>query len=99
MPFIDLVATIDDTAGQAAVLMLNRDLDGEREVAIDWSDLTPTRVLACQTLTGRDLKSFNTFDAPQRVAPQRLEAPAAGSRMTVKLPPRSYTVLQVATRR
>jgi alpha-N-arabinofuranosidase len=32
VPFVDLVATIDDAAGQAAVPVLNRDLDGDREV-------------------------------------------------------------------
>jgi len=36
VPFIDLVATIDDAAGQAAVLVLNRDPDGEREVVLQW---------------------------------------------------------------
>ena len=41
--------------------------------------LTPTRVLACETLTGPDLKAFNTFEQPRNVAPQRLEPPAAGA--------------------
>jgi alpha-L-arabinofuranosidase len=54
-------------------------------------------VLACETLTGPDLKAFNTFEQPARVAPQVLEAPAAGARMTFKLPPRSYSVVQFAT--
>jgi alpha-L-arabinofuranosidase len=54
-------------------------------------------VTTCETLTGADLKAFNTFDAPRRVAPQPLDAPAAGERMTFKLPPRSYTVAQFAT--
>ena len=98
VPFVDLVATIDDPAGQAAVLMLNRDLDAEREVVLEWEDVVPTRVLACETLTGADLKAVNTFADPRRVAPQRLEPPAAGARMTFKLPPRSYTVVAVATR-
>ena len=96
VPFVDLVATIDEPAGHAAVLMLNRDLEGEREVVLEWDDIVPARVLACETITGPDLKAFNTFEQPRRVAPQRLEAPAPGSRMTVKLPPRSYTVLQLA---
>ena len=95
VPFLDLVATLDEAAGRAAVLMLNRDLDAEREVAIAWEDMTPARVLACETLTGPDLKAFNTFDAPRRVAPQPLAPPAAGSRMSFKLPPRSYTVALV----
>ena len=54
--------------------MLNRDLDGEREVVLEWGDVVPTRVLACETLTGPDLKAFNTFEQPRRVAPQRLDA-------------------------
>lgn len=98
VPFVDLVATIDDQAGQAALLLLNRDLQNEREVVIEWSDVTPTRVLACDTLTGADLKAFNTFADPRRVAPQRLDPPAAGSRMTFRLPARSYTAVHLSTR-
>jgi hypothetical protein len=41
------------------------------------------------------LKAFNTFEAPRRVAPQVLPAPAAGAQMTFKLPPRSYTVVHL----
>jgi alpha-L-arabinofuranosidase len=97
VPFLDVAATFDAQSGQAAVFMLNRDLDGERELVLEWRDPTPTRVLACQTLTGTDLKAFNTFDQPQQVAPRALDAPAAAARMTFKLPPRSYTVAQIGT--
>jgi alpha-L-arabinofuranosidase len=97
VPFVDVVATLDGLSGQACVLMLNRDLDAERELVLEWRDATPTRVVVCETLTGPDLKGFNTFEQPRRVAPQRLEPPQAGARMTFKLPPRSYTVAQLAT--
>ena len=95
MPFVDLVATIDEPAKQAVVLLLNRDLEGEREVVLEWADVVPSRVLACETLTGTDLKAFNTFDEPRRVVPQPLAAPAPGTRMTIRLPPRSYTALHL----
>ena len=65
-----MVATTTTAAGQAGVLMLNRDLDGEREVCSTGATPRPTRVLACETLTGPDLKAFNTFEQPRRVAPQ-----------------------------
>ncbi len=97
VPFVDVAATFDAASSRAAVLMLNRDLEGDREVVLDWRDLAPTRVLACETLTGPDLKAFNTFEDPKRVVPRPLEPPAAGARMTFKLPPRSYTVAQLAT--
>ena len=98
VPFLDLVATLDESAGQAAVLMLNRDLDAARDIVLDWGDIVPTRVLACETLTGPDLKAVNTFADPRRVVPQRLEPPAAGARMTFNLPPRSYTLAHLAIR-
>jgi alpha-N-arabinofuranosidase len=96
VPFIDLVATHDAQNRQACVLMLNRDLEGEREVVVEWGDVSPARVLACETLTGTDLKALNTFDQPRRVVPQRLDAPAVGARMTFRLPARSYTVVEVS---
>ena len=95
VPFVDVVATLDEPGHQAALLVLNRDTTDERELTVEWSDIAPKRVLACQTLTGSDLKAFNTFDAPRRVVPQALTAPAAGDRMTLKLPPRSYTVVHL----
>jgi alpha-N-arabinofuranosidase len=97
VPFIDVVATIDPQNGQVCVLMLNRDLDWEREIVLEWRDSTPTRVLACETMTGPDLKAFNTFEQPKHVVPTRLEAPRVGSRMTFKLPARSYSVAHIAT--
>jgi alpha-N-arabinofuranosidase len=97
VPFVDVVATIDPQNGQACVLMLNRDLESEREVVLEWRDPTPTRVLACQTLTGPDLKASNTFEQPKQVVPRTLDAPQAGARMTFKLPARSYSVVHIAT--
>jgi len=96
VPFIDVVATLDQGAGRACVLMLNRDLESERDLVLDWRDLTPTRVLTCQTLTGPDLKAYNTFQDPKRVVPQPLTPPAASARMTFRLPARSYSVAEIA---
>ena len=97
VPFVDVVATLDPKNGQVCLLMLNRDLEGERELVLEWRDPTPTRVLACETLTGADVKAFNTFEQPQVVAPRALAPPAAGPSMTFKLPPRSYSVAHIAT--
>ena len=97
VPFVDVVATLDPQNGQVCLLMLNRDLEGERELVLEWRNPTPTRVLACETLTGADVKAFNTFEQPQVVAPRALAPPAAGPSMTFKLPPRSYSVAHIAT--
>jgi alpha-N-arabinofuranosidase len=96
VPFLDVVATVDEGRNEAAVLILNRDLDGERELTLEWDGIVPARVLACETLTGPDLKAFNSFDDPRRVAPRPLPPPATGSRMAFRLPARSYTLVHLA---
>jgi alpha-L-arabinofuranosidase len=63
---------------------------------LDWRDPVPKRVLACETITGPDLKAANSFENPTVVAPRALDAPEASSRMTLKLPARSYSLLQLA---
>jgi alpha-N-arabinofuranosidase len=95
VPYLDVAVTLDRDNGEAAVFVLNRDLENERELELDWKNLAPESVAACQTLTGDDLKAFNTFDAPRRVAPQELDAPKPGRSMTLKLPAASYTVLSL----
>jgi alpha-N-arabinofuranosidase len=97
VPYLDVVATINPQNGEVCVLMLNRDLVSERELVLDWFDPMPTRVLVCETLTGSDLKAVNTFEQPDRVKPQPLDAPKAGAKMTFKLPPRSYSMVEIAT--
>jgi alpha-N-arabinofuranosidase len=96
VPFVDTVATYDAGKKQVAVFALNRDLQNERELALTFEDVTPSRVLACETVTGKDLKAFNTFENPNQVVAQKLDAGTAGGKMTVKLPPRSYTVVHLA---
>ena len=97
VPFLDVVATHNPQNGQVALFMLNRDTTRERDVTIHWQSPTPTRVLACQTLTGKNLKAINSFAQPNNVVPVKLDAPAAGPTMTFRLPAGSYTVAHLAT--
>ena len=97
VPYLDVVVTLNPQDGRASVFMLNRDLQSERELVLDWRDPLPTSVIASETLTGTDLKAANTFAQPTLVAPQPLDAPKVGARMTFKLPPRSYSVVHLAT--
>ena len=97
VPFVDLAATLDPGNGQLCLLLLNRDLQAERELVLDCRDFAPTRILAALTLTGADLKAANTFERPTLVAPRPLDAPRPGPRMTFKLPARSYSVVHMAT--
>ncbi len=96
VPYVDVVVTHDPQNRQVCVLMLNRDLELERELVLEFRDAAPTKVLASGTLTGTDLKATNTFDQPKRVSPGNLDLPQPGARMSFKLPPRSYSMVQLA---
>jgi alpha-N-arabinofuranosidase len=97
VPFVDVTATLNPDNGRISLFMLNRDLDGERELVVEFRDPTPKQVSTCETLTGSDLKAVNTFERPMNVSPRPLDAPKAGVKMSFKLPARSYSVVQLAT--
>jgi alpha-N-arabinofuranosidase len=98
VPTIDVSATYDQADGSCALSLLNRDLDKEPEVALEWQGAAPTQTPAFDTLTGSDLKGANSFNQPERVKPEPLDLPPAGARMSLKLPPRSHSILRLAVR-
>jgi alpha-N-arabinofuranosidase len=94
--YVDVSATLDADRKTATVLMLNRDIEKAQDVELVWRSVTPSAVTGFQTMTGPDLKALNTFEQPNKVVPQKLENPKVGSRMSVKLPGHSYSVLTLA---
>ena len=95
VPYLDAVATMNPADGKIALFILNRDIDKTHSVEINWEGKTPGNVLAAHTITGSDLKAFNSFEAPQRVVPQAFDKPStSGGRTKFEVPARSYTVIQ-----
>lgn len=93
VPYLDVVVTHDGDHKSASIFILNRHLEREQELEIRWHDLAPTRVARFETISGDDLKAMNSFADPNRVVPQTLPSPAVSSRMTMRVPARSYSVL------
>ena len=97
VPYLDVAGTLSPEEGKVSLFILNRDLTKAHPVEVNWQDNAPGKLLNSTTLTGSDLKAFNSFDAPQRVAPQPFDKPGtAGGRTRFDVPARSYTVLQWA---
>jgi alpha-N-arabinofuranosidase len=95
VPYLDVVGTFSKENGKVSLFILNRDLANAHQVDIVWQDASPARVLTSTVLTGSDLKAFNTFDSPKRVAPGELGKPVSASGHTkFEVPPRSYSVIQ-----
>jgi alpha-L-arabinofuranosidase len=97
VPFVDVAGTVDASTGEICPLALNRDLDKSRELRVSWRDGAPTRVVGAEVLTGPDLKASNTLAAPMTVVPRPLETPRPSPEMTFELPPRSYSVVRLAS--
>ncbi len=98
VPYLDVVATRDRENNETTLLVLNRDLDKFRQMELSWRTGVPKKVKVSQVLTGPDLKASNTFAEPGKVVPKRLELPTTvGSRMTLEVPAKSYSVLVFET--
>ena len=95
VPSVDVAGTLNPQDGKVALFILNRELSKPRVVELNWQDKTPGQVLVSTTLTGADLKAFNTFEIPEKVAPQAFAKPATtNNRTRFEVPPRSYTAIQ-----
>jgi alpha-L-arabinofuranosidase len=88
VPFLDVAGTMDGKT--ITLFILNRDLEKARDVEIVWREVPPQKVLFSQVLTSPDLKAFNSFEDPKKVAPQPFEVP----KNKFQVPARSYTVIQ-----
>ncbi len=96
VPYLDVAGTLNPDDGKLSLFLLNRDLQNAHAVEINWQDRAPSRVLTSTVLTGADLKASNSFEAPQRVAPQPADKPTTTATTTkLELPPRSYTTIQI----
>jgi alpha-N-arabinofuranosidase len=94
--YVDTACTFDKESGKTALFVFNRDLAKAREVEFFWEDTAPGRIADAMVLTGGDLKAGNGFDAPKRIVPQALDKPVLkAGRMTVEMPARSYSVVQL----
>ena len=92
---LDVAGARNSSDGSISLFILNRDLAKSHEVEIVWEDQAPTKVLNASVLTGDDLKAVNSFQSPQKVAPQAFTKPAlSGSHTKFEVPARSYTVIQ-----
>ncbi len=95
VPHVDVAGTLNSGDGSVSLFILNRDLSNAHELEINWEDHAPARVANASVLTGDDLKAFNSFQTPTKVAPQTFTKPATtGTRTKLEVPARSYTVLQ-----
>lgn len=97
VPLVDAVATCDHETGRTAVFAVNRSLHDEVTLEIDARLLGDVELGIVRSLHDDDIHAANTRTDPQRVSLQANEsARLSDGRVTVTLPPVSWTALTLA---
>ncbi len=95
VPYLDAAGTVSSEDGKVSLFILNRDLAKAHTIEVNWQDKAPGKALSASLLTGDDLRAFNSFETPQKVAPRTLDRPSiSGGRAKFEVPARSYAVIQ-----
>jgi alpha-N-arabinofuranosidase len=93
VPYVDVAGTWNNADNSVSLFLLNRDLAKPHPVEIHWGEITAAKLLGASVITGPDLKAVNSFESPNKVAPQNAEKPVTGGGVTkIELPPRSYSL-------
>ncbi|HKW61041.1 MAG TPA: alpha-L-arabinofuranosidase C-terminal domain-containing protein [Candidatus Acidoferrum sp.] len=93
LPRVDAIAAKDST-GKLWLAITNIDPNQPAEIEVGLNGVTAKSAVG-ETLTAPKVDSVNTFDTPATVAPKPVSARAAGGKLTMRLEPKSVTVISV----
>ena len=91
LPRVDAIAA-KDSAGKLWMAITNVDPNQPVEIAASLTGITAKSVTG-ETLTASKVDSINTFEAPNAVTPKPIFAKFEAGKLTLKLDPKSVTVI------
>jgi alpha-N-arabinofuranosidase len=91
LPRVDAIAA-KDKAGKLWLALTNVDPNQPAEIEVSLTGLK-VKSAAGETLTGPKVDSVNSFEAPNTVVPKTVVARVAAGKVSVKLEPKSVTVI------
>jgi len=93
LPRVDAIAA-KDTKGKLWLEITNLDPNKPIEIEVSLAGLN-AKSAAGETLTAPRVDSVNTFETPTTVVPKRISAKVEGGTVSLKLEPKSITVISV----
>jgi alpha-L-arabinofuranosidase len=93
LPRLDAIAA-KDTSGKLWLEITNLDPNRSSDIEVAVAGLAPKKAIG-QTLTAPKVDSVNTFESPNAVVPKPISGKVEGGTITLKLEPKSVTVLSV----
>jgi alpha-N-arabinofuranosidase len=97
LPRVDAIAA-KDASGKLWLELTNVDPNNNVEIEVNISGLN-TNTASGETLTAPKVDSVNTFDVPNTVIPKPITAKIQDGKLTIKLDPKSVTVVSVGNAR
>ena len=96
MPLLDVSSAHDEAARANTIFIVNRSLTERLPIQIHWQDVKPKRITSAHQLSGTDPKSHNSWDNPNQITAQAIQAPGIIDGLAqMSLPPLSFTTLSV----
>ncbi len=97
VPVLDVAASHALETGTNAVFIVNRSQVDSVTVDLCWQALTPVRVTGAYQVAGTDPKAANSFEHPECIIARPIEVhDLSDGTGTLKLPPLSFTAIEVA---
>jgi alpha-N-arabinofuranosidase len=93
LPGVDAIAA-RDAAGKLWLEITNVDPNQPVEIEANIAGIT-AKSAAGETLTAPKVDSVNTFEVPTTVVPKPITAKVQGGKLTMKLEPKSVTVISI----
>ena len=93
LPRIDAIAA-KDTTGKLWLELTNVDPNEFVDIQVNISGIN-ARTASGETLTAPRVDSVNTFEAPNTVTPKPIAAKIQNGKLTIKLDPKSVTVISL----
>jgi alpha-L-arabinofuranosidase len=90
---LDVSATLDTTKKKLTIFVVNRNKSEAMETAIQMATGEFTGKVTAYTVNGPDIKSENSFDAPDRVQTKKTMLTASGRNLDYIFEPHSVTAL------
>ncbi len=97
VPVVDAVATYDEARSEVVVFAVNRALDAPTRLGVDLRAFDGARVVDARTLSDPDTSRVASADDDVTVAPRpNGTADVVDRRLTIELPPVSWSVVRLA---
>src|SRR5690242_15404076 len=93
LPRVDAIAA-KDPAGKLWLAVTNIEPNQPAEIEVSLAGVA-AKSAAGETLTAPKVDSVNTFDTPNMVVPKPISARVAGGKLSMKLEPKSVTVISI----